>query len=71
MSDVAPLLSVSGLVVRYGAIAAVRGIDLSVDRGQTVAIVGPNGAGQDLAAFGDCRDRPIGGGQRDIRRSYS
>ena len=41
-----PLLVVSGLEVRYGAIAAVRGVDLSVNRGEVVAIVGPNGAGK-------------------------
>jgi branched-chain amino acid transport system ATP-binding protein len=41
-----PLLVVSGLVVRYGAITAVRGIDLEVDEGEIVSIVGPNGAGK-------------------------
>ena len=40
------LLTVSGLVVRYGAITAVRGVELSVARGEVVAIVGPNGAGK-------------------------
>ena len=35
-----------GLVVRYGAIAAVRGVDLEVVPGEIVAIVGPNGAGK-------------------------
>ncbi len=46
MSGDASLLSVSGLVVRYGAIAAVRGVDLEVRQGEVVAIVGPNGAGK-------------------------
>jgi branched-chain amino acid transport system ATP-binding protein len=46
MSGLSPLLSVSGLVVRYGAITAVRGLDLEVADGETVAIVGPNGAGK-------------------------
>ncbi len=41
-----PLLAISGLVVRYGAVTAVRGIDLHVDEGEIVSIVGPNGAGK-------------------------
>ena len=40
------LLAVSGLAVRYGAIAAVRSVDLHVAPGEIVAIVGPNGAGK-------------------------
>jgi branched-chain amino acid transport system ATP-binding protein len=42
----APLVSVSDLVVRYGAITAVHGVDLEVRAGEAVAIVGPNGAGK-------------------------
>jgi branched-chain amino acid transport system ATP-binding protein len=42
----AALLAVSGIVVRYGAITAVRGIDLEVRDGEIVALVGPNGAGK-------------------------
>jgi branched-chain amino acid transport system ATP-binding protein len=46
MTEDAPLLAVRNLVVRYGAITAVRGVDLEVHRGEAVAIVGPNGAGK-------------------------
>ncbi len=35
-----------GLVKSYGAVHAVRGIDVSVDAGETVALLGPNGAGK-------------------------
>jgi branched-chain amino acid transport system ATP-binding protein len=41
-----PLLDVSGLVVRYGAVTAVRGLDLAIGEGEIVSIVGPNGAGK-------------------------
>jgi branched-chain amino acid transport system ATP-binding protein len=41
-----PMLEVRDLRVRYGAIEAVRGIDLSVRQGELVALVGSNGAGK-------------------------
>lgn len=40
------LVEVRGLVVRYGGIAAVQGVDLRIGAGEAVAIVGPNGAGK-------------------------
>jgi branched-chain amino acid transport system ATP-binding protein len=46
MSERVPLLEVSGLVVRYGAVTAVRGVDLRVHEGEIISIVGPNGAGK-------------------------
>ena len=46
MSGAAPLLGVTGLSIRHGAVEAVRGIDLHVASGAIVAIVGPNGAGK-------------------------
>ena len=45
MSTPEPVLDVSGLEVRYGSIAAVRGLDLSVEQGEIVGLIGPNGAG--------------------------
>ena len=41
-----PHLTVRGLEVRYGAIQALRGIDLTVGRGEVVALIGANGAGK-------------------------
>jgi branched-chain amino acid transport system ATP-binding protein len=46
MTSGVPLLAVSGLIVRYGAVTAVREVDLQVDEGEIVSIVGPNGAGK-------------------------
>ena len=46
MSSAVPLLEVSALVVRYGAVTAVRGVDFEVAEGKIVSIVGPNGAGK-------------------------
>jgi branched-chain amino acid transport system ATP-binding protein len=42
----APLLAVEELEVRHGAVDAVRGFSLEVDRGEIVGLIGPNGAGK-------------------------
>jgi ABC-type branched-subunit amino acid transport system ATPase component len=39
-------IEVRGLSESYGGVRAVRGIDLTVERGQIFALVGPNGAGR-------------------------
>ena len=41
-----PVVSVRGLVKRYGSREAVAGIDLEVRRGEIFACLGPNGAGK-------------------------
>ena len=40
------LLEVKGLEVRYGRIRAVKGIDLAVEEGELVCLIGANGAGK-------------------------
>ena len=40
------LLEVNGLEVRYGGIRAVKGIDLAVEEGELVCLIGANGAGK-------------------------
>ena len=41
-----PLISLDGLVVRYGEIEAVHGLSLAVETGEVVALLGANGAGK-------------------------
>ena len=41
-----PALELDSLDVRHGAVHAVRGVSLSVDRGEIVGLIGPNGAGK-------------------------
>jgi branched-chain amino acid transport system ATP-binding protein len=41
-----PALELAQLEVRHGAVHAVRGLSLTVDRGEIVGLIGPNGAGK-------------------------
>jgi branched-chain amino acid transport system ATP-binding protein len=41
-----PLLSVRGLVAGYGGITAIKGVDLEVNDGEIVTLIGSNGAGK-------------------------
>jgi branched-chain amino acid transport system ATP-binding protein len=41
-----PMLSLRGLEVSYGNIPALRGIDLDVEKGEIVTLIGANGAGK-------------------------
>ena len=40
------MLEIESLEVRYGAVSAVRGVALTVGRGEIVGLIGPNGAGK-------------------------
>ncbi len=42
----APLAEARGLERRYGAVRALRGVDLTLDRGEVLLVLGPNGAGK-------------------------
>jgi len=41
-----PLLEIRGLQVAYGGIRAIKGVDLEVRAGETVTLIGANGAGK-------------------------
>src|SRR5438094_10669270 len=41
-----PLLEVSGLTKTFGGLSALSGLDLHVDQGEVVSVVGPDGAGK-------------------------
>ncbi len=46
MSTAAPLLEVKDLSVRYGGISALEHVDLTVNAGEVVTLIGANGAGK-------------------------
>jgi putative ABC transport system ATP-binding protein len=55
-------LRLRGVAKRYGAVAALRGIDLDVVRGELVAVVGPSGSGKTtLLQIMGTLDRPTEG----------
>jgi branched-chain amino acid transport system ATP-binding protein len=54
----APLLAIKNLRAAYGKIQALKGVDLSIDNGEIVALIGANGAGKStlmMSIFGKPR----------------
>ncbi len=59
------MLQVRELALSYGAIAAVRGVDLAVGAGERVAMIGANGAGKSTTLKGLAGSlRPVSGSIR-------
>ncbi|MDR1965905.1 MAG: ABC transporter ATP-binding protein [Synergistaceae bacterium] len=63
MSTDKPLLSVRNLSVKYGAIRALKGVDLDVFGGEIVAVIGANGAGKSTLMNAIMGDVPRAGGE--------
>jgi len=59
------MLELEELVVRYGSVPAVRGVDLTVERGELVGLIGPNGAGKSTTLHAIMGVVPLAGG--DVR----
>jgi branched-chain amino acid transport system ATP-binding protein len=56
------LLEVKGLEIHYGGIRAVRGIDLEIEQGELVCLIGANGAGKTSTLKALCRLIPAHAG---------
>lgn len=59
------LLAVENLAVAYGGIQAVKGIDLNIDAGELVCLIGANGAGKSTTLKSICGLLALAGG--DVR----
>ncbi len=71
-----PLLSVRNVRTFYGKIMALRGVDLDVNAGEIVALIGANGAGKSTLMMTICgnpqaRDGTITYDGRDITRMHT
>ncbi|WP_020185861.1 ABC transporter ATP-binding protein [Methylopila sp. 73B] len=69
-----PLLSIRGVTAYYGAIAALKGVDVDVGEGEIVTLIGANGAGKStlmMTIFGapQARDGSIVYDGQDITRT--
>jgi branched-chain amino acid transport system ATP-binding protein len=70
-ATVEPLLSLRGVEAYYGNVIALKGVDIDVNDGEIVALIGANGAGKStmmMTIFGNPRAREgsIRFGGRDI-----
>ena len=47
--DTAPVLAIEGLTKAFGGLVAVNDVDLAVNSGEIVGLLGPNGSGKTTA----------------------
>lgn len=67
LPDKSPVISVSGLEFGYGSLQVLRGVDLKVQRGELLCVVGPNGGRQVDAGVRARRWQPVRQGHRALR----
>ncbi len=65
-TDTAPLISVRGLSKRFGALTALRDVDLDIRAGEVLALLGDNGAGKSTFIKVLAGAHPPSGGQISI-----
>ncbi|MGN8005978.1 ABC transporter ATP-binding protein [Acidovorax sp. 22279] len=65
VDTVSPLLSVRGVMVRFGGIVALDGVSFDVERGHVCGLIGPNGAGK--TTLFNCLSRLYGYQAGDIQ----
>ncbi len=67
MSERGPALELEAVQVAYGGVPAVRGVDLTVGRGEIVGLVGPNGAGKSSTLHAIVGAERLAGGDVRLR----
>ncbi|MER7534862.1 MULTISPECIES: metal ABC transporter ATP-binding protein [unclassified Streptomyces] len=66
MSDDQPVISVRGATAALGARPVLRGVDLTVGRGEVVALLGANGSGKSTAVRSIIGQVPLTGGTIEL-----
>jgi zinc transport system ATP-binding protein len=61
-----PVISLRGVRAELGSRTVLRGIDLTVHRGEVVALLGANGSGKSTAVRGIIGQVPVSGGEIEI-----
>ena len=56
------MIKLEGIIKRFGSLEVLKGIDLTINKGEVVSIVGPSGAGKTtLLQIMGTLDQPDGG----------